>query len=103
MKIIAAISGFIFLLTQLLFLSVAIFDLHSAYSDIETYNKLYVNPQRNLMFDRITIVLFSINVTVILFWLAKRKVLLFYLFLFFSLLNIGLFTYSLMTNELYSP
>ena len=55
------------------------------------------------MFDRITIVLFSINVTVILFWLAKRKVLLFYLFLFFSLLNIGLFTYSLMTNELYSP
>lgn len=103
MKNNTAIVGFIFLFTQLVFLSVAIFDLQSAYSDIETYNKLYVNPQRNLMFDRITIALFTIAVTIILLWLVKRKALLFYLYMVFSLLNIGLFMYSLMTIELYAP
>lgn len=97
------ILGLIFLFIQLLFVSGAIFDLESAHSDMETYNKVYVDPQRNLVFDWIAIALFFIGIIAVSLWLVKRKTLLFYLYMAFSLLNIGLFMYSLFTNEIYYP
>lgn len=88
---------------QLFFLLGAIFDLSSACSDMETYNKVYVNPQQNLIFNWVTITLFFINIMAVLLWLVYRKTWLFYLYLAFSLLNIGIFIYSSWTREIYYP